>query len=279
LNTDLNTETTMTLLRRLGLAASLAMLAGPALQAHDFWIEPSAFRPAIAQRLAVRLRVGQDFKGDPVPRDPGLLKRFVLVGPGGETAVPGVPLTEPAGFLSIPAPGLYTIAYTSNPEPVQLDAKKFNDYLTQEGLEPIRELRARAGQSDAPDREVFSRCAKALILAGGGEAGAGWNRALGLRLELVPEVNPYTLSGGGMLPARLLYEGKPLSGALVTAFTKDRPEQKVSARSDARGRVALKIDRPGTWLVKAVHMIPAARGSGADWESFWASLTFEVPGR
>jgi uncharacterized GH25 family protein len=269
----------MILLRRLKVAAVLALLAVPALQAHDFWIEPSAFRPAIAQRVAVRLRVGQEFKGDPVPRDPGLLKRFVLVGPGGETAVAGVPNTEPAGFLSIPAPGLYTIAYTSNPEPVQLDAKKFNDYLSQEGLETIRELRAQRGQSDAPDREIFSRCAKALVLAGGGEAAAGWNRELGMRLELVPGDNPYMLTGSQILPVRLLYDGKPLQGALVTAFTKERPEAKISARSDARGRVALKIDRPGTWLVKSVHMIPASRESGADWESFWASLTFEVPGR
>jgi len=269
----------MILLRRLGLAAVLAVLAGSALQAHDFWIEPSAFRPAIAQRVAVRLRVGQEFKGDPVPRDPSLMKRFVLAGPGGETAVAGVPNTEPAGFLSIPAPGLYTVAYTSNPEPVQLDAKKFNDYLSQEGLEAIRELRARRGQSEAPDREIFSRYAKALILAGGGEAAADWNRELGMRLELIPGANPYMLTGSQILPVRLLYNGKPLQGALVTAFTKERPESKFSIRSDAKGRAALKIDRPGTWLVKAVHMIPAARESGADWESFWASLTFEVPGR
>jgi len=270
--------------QRFWLAALLALLAAPALSAHDFWIEPSAFRPAIAQRVAVRLRVGQDFKGDPVPRDLKLLKRFVLVGPtmglNGETAVPGVPNTEPAGFLSFPAPGLYTIVYTSNPEPVQLDAGKFNDYLSQEGLESIRELRARRGQSEAPDREIFSRCAKALIAAGDAQAApAGWNREMGMRLELIPGENPYRLPGDQILPVRLLYDGKPLPGALVTAFTKDRPGAKISARSDAKGRVALKIDRPGTWLVKAVHMIPAPRGSGADWESFWASLTFEAPGR
>ena len=269
----------MILLRRLKVATVLALLAVSRLQAHDFWIEPSAFRPAIAQRVAVRLRVGQEYKGDPVPRDPGLLKRFVLVGAGGETPVAGVPNTEPAGFLSIPAPGLYTIAYTSNPEPVQLDAKKFNGYLTQEGLESIQELRAQKGQSDSPDREIFSRCAKALVLAGGGEAAAGWNRELGMRLELIPTANPYMLPSSQILPVRLLYNGKPLQGALVTAFTKERPATKISVRSDAKGRVELKLDRPGTWLVKAVHMIPASRESGADWESFWASLTFEVPGR
>jgi hypothetical protein len=31
------------------------------------------------------------------------------------------------------------------------------------------------------------------------------------------------------------------------------------------------------WLVKAVHMVAAARFVRADWESFWASLTFEHP--
>jgi hypothetical protein len=29
------------------------------------------------------------------------------------------------------------------------------------------------------------------------------------------------------------------------------------------------------WMIKAVHMVPAPAGTGADWESVWASLTFE----
>ena len=33
----------------------------------------------------------------------------------------------------------------------------------------------------------------------------------------------------------------------------------------------------GVWLVKAVHMVPLPKGQDADWESFWASLTFELP--
>ena len=34
-----------------------------------------------------------------------------------------------------------------------------------------------------------------------------------------------------------------------------------------------------TWLVKAVHMVQAPAGTDADWESLWASLTFEIPKR
>jgi len=260
----------------------LWLLCAPALLAHNFWIEPSTFTPAPGQRLSVRLRVGQELKGDPVPRDPALMRRFVAAGPSGEAPVPGVDNTEPAGFESFPAPGLYTIVYDGGRSSVELEAAKFEEYLQQEGLETISARRARQGKSAAGAKEVFSRCAKALLNVGNGGAGAGFDRGFdhiwGQRLELVAEKNPYALAGGGELPVRLLYEGKPLAGALVMALQRDRPE-KVTARTDSRGRVTLRLDRPGFWLVKAVHMIPAPPDAGADWESFWAALTFALPAR
>lgn len=267
----------MPALKPFGLTCLIAAFAAGAVQAHNFWIEPSAFTPAPGQRVAVRLRVGIDLKGDPVPRDPSLMKRFVAAGPSGDSPVPGIPNTEPAGFEAFALPGLYTIVYDSGRSPIELDAGKFEEYLHQEGLEKISALRARQGKSAAGAKEVFSRCAKAL-LAVGTASGPGWDRVFNQRLELVAERNPYTLVGGGELPVRLLYEGKPLAGALVTALQRDRPE-KVTARTDAKGRATLKLDRPGFWLVKAVHMIPAPADAGADWESFWASLTFSLPAR
>ncbi len=53
----------------------------------------------------------------------------------------------------------------------------------------------------------------------------------------------------------------------------------MAARTDVHGRVRLPLGGAGVWMVKAVHMIPAPPGSGADWESFWASLTFALPAR
>ena len=270
----------MAYLKPFGLACLFAVLAAGAVQAHNFWIEPSTLTPAPGQRVAVRLRVGIDLKGDPVPRDPSLMKRFVAAGPSGDSPVPGVPNTEPAGFEAFAVPGLYTIVYDSGRSPLELDAAKFEEYLKDEGLETISARRARQGKSAAGAKEVFSRCAKALLAVGNG-SGSGWDRVFSQRLELVAEKNPYALAAGGELPVRLLYEGKPLAGALVMALQRDRPDKvdKVMARTDAKGRVTLKLDRPGFWLVKAVHMIPAPPDAGADWESFWASLTFALPSR
>ena len=50
----------------------------------------------------------------------------------------------------------------------------------------------------------------------------------------------------------------------------------LQARTDRNGRVVFPLDS-GVWMIKAVHMIPAPAGSGSDWASFWASLTFELP--
>ena len=37
--------------------------------AHDFWIEPTGFMADLGRVVGVKLRVGDDFHGDPVPRN------------------------------------------------------------------------------------------------------------------------------------------------------------------------------------------------------------------
>lgn len=246
-----------------------------ALRAHDLWIEPSSFRPVEAQLFAVRLRVGEAFRGEPVPRMEKRIERFAAVGPGGEIPLNGTEGADPAGFAVLGAPGTWTLVYDSDHASVELEGPKFEAYLAEEGLERISELRAQRGQTTAKSREIYSRCAKALVAVGNGPAD-GFDRVLGLPLELVPQASPAgPPAEKSELPVLLLFRGKPLAGALVVAVPREAPEAKVSGRTDAEGRVRLRLDRAGAWLVKAVHMEPAPADSGADWESFWASLTLQ----
>lgn len=263
----------MTRHRPLRILCLALFLQAAALQAHDFWIEPSSFRPAPGERIAVHLRVGEGFRGDPVPRDPKRIERFAAVGAAGELPLEGVPGTDPAGIAALSAPGTWLLVYDSNHSSVELEGAKFESYLKEEGLEAVSRMRGERGQTAAPGREIYSRFAKALVTAGNGSA-AGFDRVLGLDFELVPEASPADLPAGAEIPVILLFRGKPLAGALVVAIPREAPEAKVSARTDAAGRVRLRLDRAGDWLVKAVHMEPAPAESGADWESFWASLTF-----
>lgn len=257
-----------------GLAALLLLSASP-VAAHDFWIEPASFRPAVGSKVPLRLFVGMDFAGTTTVYLPDTFERYVAVGPDGEKNISGTLGDDPAGDFAVTRPGAYIVAYRSALFTVTFDTlAEFEQYLEKEGLERIKSLRAHGQPKSKVIREAYSRCAKALVMAG--KPGAAADRVLGLRLELIAGKNPYVT---GRVPVRLLYEGRPLEGALVVAFNKAEPLKKLKARTDRDGRVQLEFVRPGTWLVTSVHMFPAPAKAGADWESVWASLTFERPSR
>ncbi len=290
----------------------IALLAPDAVsRAHDFWIEPSSPWSQVGSILSLRLRVGDDFPGEPVPRDAARIERFILAAAGGgtppekpsekppekprEKPIAGRDGSDPAGLVLLDAPGLHIAGYRSRRSNVELDPRRFRGYLKEEGLDRILALREKRGESEIPGREVFSRCAKALVgcangavegahveLGGagrghGGAGGGAHDRVLGFPLELILEEDPLGSRPGDEVPLKLLYEGKPIAGALVKA--RRRPEEGETCpthtrRTDTQGRVKLRFDRPGFWLVSAVHMVEAPKETDADWESFWASLTF-----
>ena len=261
-------------LRLTALALAVALSAAP-LSAHDVWIEPTTFSPNLGDIVGVRLRVGQDFLGDPLPRNTPLVDQFVVQDADGRKPVVGRHGADPAGVLRVSVPGLMVIGYRSNPSTIEQAADKFNAYLKEEGLEAIAALRARKGQTHTGVREMFSRCAKSLVLSGSPSTAQG-DRPLGFTLELVAERNPFTMEAGQELPVTLTYEKRALAGALVVAINRAHPSEKLTARSDSEGRVRFRLPRTGAWLIKAVHMVEAPAGAGAEWASYWASLTFEL---
>jgi uncharacterized GH25 family protein len=234
--------------------------------AHDLWIEPSSFRPQVGESVAAALRVGTQLQGEPVPRIPPLVERFTL----GDAPMLGMPGSDPAGVARVAAPGLQWIGYQSKAFPVTLDEAAFETYMREEGL---RVKARRKGEQ----RERFYRCAKALIDVGRASARPDGlkpvlHEPLGFTLELIPQKIP----ARGKLPLTLLFRGKPAADILVVAMSRSDPDKAVSARTDAKGRVTLPIAHGGFWLIKAVHMQPAPPDAGVDWESWWASLTFEL---
>jgi uncharacterized GH25 family protein len=239
--------------------------------AHDFWIEPSTFRPAVGQLVSASLRVGQEFQGDPIPRSAQLIDSFTVREGTKEKEVVGFENRDPAGYVRLEQSGLAVIGYRSKANPLQLDAAKFEEFLKQEGLERISAIRAQRHETAKADRERFYRFAKS-VLTTGTTGGARFEQPFGYRFEIVPETNPCATTP---LRLRLLFEGKPLAGALVTAIHRDDPTARIRIRSDKSGRVTLDLPKNGVWMIKSVQLVPAPAGSDADWESLWASLTFE----
>jgi hypothetical protein len=256
--------------------------------AHDFWMQPSSYRPEKAARVDVALFVGDFGRGDAVPRNEARIVKFAAATPDGEQPIVGRDGAVPAGFLRPRSEGLHVLGFQSNAASVTLEPEKFAAYLDERGLDAIRRLRDARGDAQRPAREVYSRSAKALLRVGDAAA-SGWDRPLDLALELSPAASPFALSwkpaDGAFetLPIQLAFRGKPLAGALVCATCLDAPPRDaldtgalLRARTDAEGRVAFRLPRGGKWLFASVHMLALEDRADADFESFWASLTLEL---
>ena len=259
------------------IAAAFLLLLAVATEratAHDFWVEPEHFRTRVGSTVTLRCFIGHGDDLSVYPRNPRHIRRFVSVGPKGEREVPGRPGGD-AGTLTFDEPGLHLLAYESRPSITTLAADKFAAYLEEEGLVEALAVH-RADASTQHVREAFSRCAKSLVAVGDEPTGR-FDRVLDLPLEIVPEADPITHPHGTPLPFRLLRSGKALPKTRVAAYRRDAPHVVVDGHTDAEGRIALPLDTPGMWIVKSVH-IRKARGT-LDWQSTWATLTFERPPR
>jgi hypothetical protein len=212
-------------------------------------------------------------------RDPRRYVRFECFAPGAESAqaLLGIDGKLPAALFKAKQPGLHLLAYQSNHAFVEIEPEKYAAFLREEGLEDVLAERERRGESALPGRDSYARFDKALVRAADGPS-AGFDRVLGLPLELVLETDPFAWNGGEKLALRLELAGKPLAGRQVKLARLAAPHQVLLARTDEHGRVEFLPTMAGAVSAFAVHQRRAASEQHleGDWEGLWASLVFEL---
>ncbi|MBM3979704.1 MAG: DUF4198 domain-containing protein [Planctomycetes bacterium] len=264
-------------------AAALAvlLLAAPA-GAHDYWLVPETYTPKDRASVPVRLFVGEHFK--PEQEVAYSAKKTPLVrlvtAKGAAQISEAKNGTKPAFAFDMPGTGSAVLRVDRDWSGITLKADKFTAYLKEEGLDEIVTARAAAGEADADGKERYRRCLKTVI-HGGGKPDAAPTEPLGQVLEIVPLKNPYALKAGDELPVRVEFEGKPLAGfKLVAHHRAGDTLTTATATTDKDGKAELKLPKAGPWVVRGVHMRRVAEKNPnppADWESFWASVTFALP--
>jgi uncharacterized GH25 family protein len=258
------------------------LLAAPS-EAHDYWLVPETFAPKEGANVPVRVFVGAALKAEQEaaysPKRTAVLQ--LVCAAKSVTEFPNLKDGgKPALAFTMPAAGTAVLRYDRDWSSIALKADKFNAYLKEEGLEAILQARGAAKEAGAEGKERYRRCLKTIV-HGGGKPDDTPIKPLGQVLEVVPGKNPYALTAGDELPVTVLFERKPIAGLKVTAHHRAGDTlTTASAVTDAAGKAALKLTKPGTWVVRTVHMRRVAETAptpAADWESFWASVTFAVP--
>ncbi len=260
-----------------GAMLALLLLTAPAFS-HDYWLKPEVFFAPVGTALPVRLYVGDDFKIEeerPLQKDRTVrFEMFSTKEKSEDLLAEGQDKQTPSTQLHFTSAGNYLIAMERKNQQIMLDAKKFNDYLAEEGLDSIIVQRQQRGESERPGRERYSRYLKTLVQIGDRHSDV-YRRALAQRLEIIPRANPYQLQRGSTLTVQIIFEGRPLAGAKVFAYNRHQETiQTQAARTSKDGMATFKLDQPGEWLVRLVYMRRCVNCAEADWESFWASCSF-----
>lgn len=274
---------TSSLRRALLAAGALPLICGPRIAlAHEFWIQPERFHLPVAASTPMTLQVGTGTERQRSQLPPRRVLRFDATTSAGEIQDlrPVLTLGAPDadGALSFSRPGAYVVTLRSDAAAQShLSAARFNAYAREEGLTPALDARAARGLQATDASERYSRQTKALVQVGDGGDPAVVTRPVDLDLEIVPEVSPYVSPRPAVLPVRVLYEGRPLAGALVklTDLAHDAAPLE-QHRTDGEGRAGFAMPRGGAWMMDVVWTKPLT-DEGVDFETVFSSLSFGFP--
>ena len=248
----------------------------PAL-AHDLYLIPESFRVESGKPAVVYIHNGDEFPQSGGPPSPNRLRDVQQISSAGTKPLTAIGNEEKRGRATFQShDGGVILTATTIPNYLELPPEKFNDYLKHEHLDAIIEWRKQHGEAAKPSRELYSKHAKSLVA--GGQGSKLYAKPAGLNIEFIPAVDPFTLKAGQSLPVTLLFRGKPSANTPVEVMCA-RGEQLVSEQwstTDTQGRASLKVAPRSICKLHAIRM-ERSDGTKADWESYWASLTFETP--
>jgi len=274
--------------KRLGVlyaSSAFLLIAVRFVTAHDLWLVPAVFHVAPGARIAVMLNTGDTFPVSEAAVKPDRIERAALVTNEGSTPLTTFRTDGTSTVVDVIAPtknGGAIVELVLKPIATKQPRSSFDEFVKHEGLDAIAAQLARMRERRAEERRTYAKYAKTLLRVGNGnEAVKLYQKSLGHRLEIIPQADPFLRKPGGTLPVRLLFDGKPLAKARIvigsTATSTARQSVMQGVRTDSNGNADLQTDMTGgVHYIHALHMIPSTGSTDVEWESFWATLTFEV---
>jgi uncharacterized GH25 family protein len=240
--------------------ALLAVWISTSAQAHMFWLNASDYAPEAGETIWIELGFGHQYPRDEIMKE-GRLDRIYALGPEGKESP--VEQIFPSFYKFTPkSKGAYQIIAALKPGFVSktADGHKLGN------------------KKDFPDTRycfAFRMSAKTVITVG--KKNKEVSQTTQKPLEIVAMTSPADLKVGDTLPLKVMFEGKPLSGASVSAvyegFTEEKNHWAQEATTNADGLVQIKMTAKGPWLFTATHKESYPDKAECDDYSYRASLT------
>ena len=266
---------------RYPIVAGCLLATASSLYAHDFFFRLDSFFVTPGSTARIKALNGTfSVSENSITRD--RLRDLSVVSPAGRSRS-DTSLWSFTGDTSVftvrtGASGTYVVGASLMPREITLSATEFNTYLADDGIPDVLAERKRTGELGKGATERYAKHIKALLQVGSTRTG-DFSVVLGYPAELVPLDNPYTMRPGGVLRVRAMVDGKPVPNQLVVSGGRlpngnRLPERRV--RTNASGVARVTLGSRGQYYVKFINMVPYRGTEKLDYESKWATLTFQL---
>ena len=259
----------------------LALVGVTPLLSHDFWLVPVSFRTAPGSEVVVRGQTSSEFPTTLSAVTPDRVASARIITEGSTRTITGVAVNGTSLRLSHrpQESGQALVAVALHPRTLRESPESFRRYLVLEGAPEALERYERQGilPKDSITRR-YAKYAKALLEVGTA-APRVFSRAAGHPLEFIALNDPSAAKVGGTLRLRMLFNGTPLAQArghvgVAESVSSARAYHDVPFETDANGEFSVEVRGNGLWNARALHIVPAPAGSGADWDVHWATLVW-----
>ncbi len=258
----------------------VGLLAAVPLFGHDLFLKLDSFFVKVNEKVSIRILNGSFLSSEGAVAF-ARLTDVSVVSPSSVVSHPiETDFTKDAttSFLNLEPkePGNYVVGLSTMKREIDLKAKDFNEYLTEDGIPDTLADRTKKKELDKDVRERYSKYVKTIFQAGDQQTD-NFKTVLGYAVELVPQVNPYKLRSGGTIAILCIKDGRPLANQLV--MSSREVDGKVVAgknvRSSKKGIAKIELSGAGKWYVRFINMTKLTDPI-INYESKWATLTFEI---
>ena len=224
--------------------------------AHDLYLKLDSFFVAVNDKVSIKILNGsfQDSEG---AVNFARLQDVSVVSPSGTRTNPketDFTKNDKTSLLNLQPTeeGNYVAGLSTMPREIDLKAKDFNEYLTEDGIPDTLAERKRKKELNKNVRERYSKHVKTIFQVGDKQSD-NYKIALGYPVEIVPVTNPYSLKTGDTFEFQCLKDGKPMAKQFVMTGREDANGKLIvsnNVRTDKNGVAKIKLDGAGKWYVK-----------------------------
>lgn len=260
------------------LAVAFTGLVGTSVRGHDTWLIPDQFDVTPKSTVTLDMTSGMEFpKLDVAPKPERVEsakcrlagKTFDITN---KSAAPNS-LQFRAELADV---GVATFWVKLPPRSIELKPDQVKEYLDE--VDAPEALRKQWSEMKPQRwRESYTKHPKTFARVGEPQLDRSWAEPAGMFLEIVPENAPTAVKVGDDFAVRVLKDGKPFAGFSLNAVAAGEPKGETK-KTDSDGRVTFRLSKQGRWLLRGTDIRRSSQPE-TDWESDFATLTFEAKGK